>query len=73
LSQTQGHLEEVKHFQEKDILEDYRSGHSSRMNLMSKDELHIVNLVTFVFNVEVSPHVCSFCHGFGHLLASLSL
>jgi hypothetical protein len=70
LSHTRKHLEDVKHFKEIDTLEDNHSGHSSRMNLMSKDELHPVNLLTFVFNVEVSPHVCSFCHGFGHLLVS---
>ncbi len=40
------------------------------INIMGKEEFHSVNLVTFVFNVEVSPHVCSFCHGFGHLLTN---
>jgi hypothetical protein len=37
---------------------------------MGDDELHPENPVTFIFNVEVSFHVCSFCHGFGHLLTS---
>jgi hypothetical protein len=40
------------------------------VNITGKEEFHSVNLVTFVFNVEVSHHVCSFYHGFGHLLAS---
>jgi hypothetical protein len=41
----------------------------SKISLASDNELHPKNLITFVFNVEVFPHVCSFCHGFGHLLA----
>jgi hypothetical protein len=40
------------------------------MNLINDDEFHPVNPVTSIFNVEVSFHVCSFCHGLGHLLAS---
>jgi hypothetical protein len=40
------------------------------MSLTSNDELHLKNMVTSIFNVEVFPHVCSFYHGFGHLLAS---
>jgi hypothetical protein len=38
------------------------------MTLIGDDELHPKSPTTFVFNVEVSPHVCSLCHGFGHLL-----
>jgi hypothetical protein len=37
---------------------------------MGNNELHLENLVTFVFNVEVFPHVSSFCYEFGPLLAS---
>jgi hypothetical protein len=38
------------------------------MSIIGNDELHPKNLIIFVFNVEVSLHVCSFSHGFGHLL-----
>jgi hypothetical protein len=37
---------------------------------MNDDAFHPKKLITFIFNVEISPHVCSFYHGFGHLLAS---
>jgi hypothetical protein len=40
------------------------------MNFTSNDELHLKNMVIYIFNVEVFPHVCSFYHGFGHLLVS---
>ncbi len=40
------------------------------MSFTNEDELHPMNLITFIFNVEVSPHVCSFCHGFEHLLTN---
>jgi hypothetical protein len=40
------------------------------MTLIGDDELHPKSLTTFVFNLEVSLHMCSFCHGFGHLLAN---
>jgi hypothetical protein len=35
---------------------------------MGDDELHLENPITYIFNVEVSVHVCSFYDGFGHLL-----
>jgi hypothetical protein len=38
------------------------------MNLTNNNELHLENSITSIFNVEVSPRVCSFCHRFGHLL-----
>lgn len=38
------------------------------MNLANDDELHLENSITSIFNVEVFPHVCSFCHKFGDLL-----
>jgi hypothetical protein len=67
LSQIQECLEELWHLQRKDTLEDH-SGHLSKMNFMGDDELHPKNPRTYVLNVEVSFHVCSFYHGFGHLL-----
>jgi hypothetical protein len=69
LSQIQERLEKLGTFK-RDILNDNHSGCLSRTNLTSNNELHPKNPITFVFNVEVSPHVCSLCHGFGHLLIS---
>ncbi len=51
-------------------MNDNYSGCLLKMNFKGNNELHPKNPVTYVFNVEVSPHVCSFCHGFGHLLAN---
>ncbi len=51
-------------------MDDNCSGCSSRMNLANDNEFHLENSITSIFNVEVSPHVCSFYHGFGHLLVS---
>jgi hypothetical protein len=69
LSQIQECLEELRHLQRRDTLED-RSGHLLKLNFMGDDELHPKNPITYVLNVEVSLHVCSFCHGFGHLLTN---
>ncbi len=38
---------------------------------MGNDELHPKIPITYVFNVKFFPHVCSFCHGFGHLLVKV--
>jgi hypothetical protein len=57
-------------FQERDTLEDNHIGHLWKMSLTNDDEFHPINLITSIFNVEVSFHVCSFCHGLGHLLAN---
>jgi hypothetical protein len=43
LSQTQECLEELKHFQGRDTLEDNCNGHLSRMSLTNEDELNKSN------------------------------
>ncbi len=40
------------------------------MSLMNDDVIHPKNPINSIFNVEISLHVCSFYHGFGHLLTS---
>jgi len=70
LSQIQEHLEELKYLQKRDTLNDNYNGCSLKMSLMSDDAFHLKNPITSIFNVEVSLHVCSFYHRFGHLLAS---
>jgi hypothetical protein len=70
LSQIWKCWEELRHFQERDTLEDNYTCHSLRMNLKKEDELHSTNPVSFIFDVEISFHVCSFYHGFGHLLTN---
>jgi hypothetical protein len=69
LSQIQKHLKELRHFQERDTLNDNHSNYLLKMNLMSNDVVHPKNPITFIFNVEVSPHACSFYHGFVNQLS----
>jgi len=63
-------LEELRHLQERDTLNENHNSHLLKMNFMNDDALHPKNPITYIFNVEISPLVCLFCHGFKHLLVS---